>query len=84
MKDNWEWLETNLGKDMSFNRLPVYAANSTTSKEFLEEFKAYFNKVSSPSLDRSIKQGIEILEWHIDWQTRDLKSLVEYFRKLKT
>ena len=84
MKDNWEWLETNLGKDMSFNRLPVYAANSTTSKEFLEEFRAYFNKVSSPSLDRSIKQGIEILEWHIDWQTRDLKSLVEYFRKLKT
>jgi puromycin-sensitive aminopeptidase len=84
MKDNWSWLEANLGKDMSFNRLPVYAANSETSKEFLKEFKSYFDKVSSPSLDRSIKQGIEILEWHIDWQDRDKESIIEYFKKLKT
>ena len=83
VKSNWEWLHDNLGKDMSFNRIPVYVANSFTSEEFIKEYKDYFLKIANPSLDRSIKQGIEIMEWHLDWQKRDRKEIEAYLKNIK-
>ena len=83
VKENWQWLKDNLGKDMSYARLPMYAASSFNTEEFLKEYKIYFKDKEDTSLDRAIKQGIETMEWHIDWQKRDKQDLIKYFKKAK-
>ncbi len=75
MKDNWGWLKKELGSDLSFYRTPIYAARSFSDKSFLSEFNTFFKSKSSPSLERSIKQGEEILNWQIAWRDRDLELL---------
>lgn len=79
MKDNWSWLEKNIGDDLSFYRLPMFAARSTSDAEFLNEYKKFFSAVLSPAFVRSYNQGIETIEWQSAWKKRDLKSLQEYF-----
>ncbi len=80
MKTNWKWLSDNLGNDLSFPRFPVYAARSYSDKTFLKDYSAFFKKVSVPALERAIKQGDEIIHWHIDWKTRDYKEVLDYFK----
>ena len=79
MKDNWSWLEKNIGDDLSFYRLPMFAARSTSDIEFLKEYKKFFSGVLSPAFMRSYNQGIETIEWQSAWKKRDLKSLQQYF-----
>ncbi len=76
---HWDWLDKNLGTDLSFYRMPIYAGRAFSDKEFLKEFKDFFHSVSSPALERSIKQGIEMIEWQADWKERDLKLVKRFF-----
>lgn len=80
MQDNWDWLEDNLGTDLSFSRFPIYAARVFTGDKHLKEFKAFFEPRVSPTLERSIKQGIEIIEWHTAWYNRDHDSVLKFFK----
>jgi aminopeptidase 2 len=79
MVSHWDWLEENLGSDLSFYRMPVYAARSYSDRSFLKTYKSFFEKVLSPSLERSYRQGIETIEWQADWKKRDLKTIKHYF-----
>ena len=79
MKDNWKWLEKNIGDDLSFYRMPIFAARSSSEGSFLKEYKAFFSTVLSPAFERSYNQGIEIIQWQSAWKERDLESLQEYF-----
>lgn len=79
MQANWQWLETELGSDLSFYRTPIYAARSFSDQAFIKEYKKFFEKHQSASLDRSIKQGLEMLEWQTAWKKRDLSKLKDYF-----
>jgi aminopeptidase N len=81
MTKNWKWLEDNLGNDMSFTRLPVYAARVYGDSKYLRKYIDFFESVSQPSLERSIKQGIEMIEWQSAWKARDLESIQNYFAK---
>ncbi len=76
---NWSWLEKNLGNDPAFYRFPVYAARAFSNESFLVEFKKFFESVQNPSLERSINQGIDMIEWQADWRTRDLALIKKYF-----
>lgn len=76
MKDNWDWLDKELGSDLSFYRTPIYAARSFSDKSFEKEYEEFFAKRATPALDRSIKQGAEMLQWQTAWKDRDLKNLV--------
>ncbi len=80
MTKNWEWLGKNLGNDLSFYRFPMYAANSFSSREFLASFKTFFEPRRSPAFNRSIDQGIEVLEWQAAWKERDLKEIKTFFK----
>ncbi len=80
MKDNWKWLETELGSDLSFYRTPIYAARSFSDKQFLADYEAFFAKHTSASLERSIKQGVEMLQGQIAWKDRDLSEIQVYLR----
>lgn len=79
---HWRWLEKNLGNDMSFSRLPLYAANAQSNRAFLQQFEAFFLPLKSPVLERSINQGIEVITWQSAWKDRDLKELKNFFKRL--
>ena len=78
LQDKWEWLDKELGSDLSFYRTPIYAARSFSDNEFLIEYNEFFGPKSTPALERSINQGRELLEWQIDWKDRDLKAIQAY------
>lgn len=77
---HWKWLEDNLGTDLSFYRFPMYAANAYSSREFLKKFTDFFESRRAPSFNRSIDQGIEVLQWQSAWKERDLKEVKAFFR----
>lgn len=81
LKSNWKWLSDNLGSDLSFFRFPVYVGRSFTDKKFLSEYQAFFKKVMVPGLERSVKQGQEVIEWHHAWKTRDFKPVSDFFKQ---
>lgn len=78
MKDKWPWLDKELGSDLSFYRTPVYAARSFSEESFRKEYDEFFATHSQPVLERSIKQGAEMLDWQISWKRRDLKGLLTH------
>lgn len=79
LKQNWKWVETNLGTDLSFYRFPIYAARSFSDQKFLEDYDTFFSSVMTPALERSFKQGREMVQWHIDWKKRDYKAVLDFF-----
>jgi aminopeptidase N len=81
LKSHWEWMGKSLGTDLAFYRMPLYSARVFSDASFLPEFKAFFESVSVPALERSIKQGVEMIEWQSEWKQRDLKTLQEFFDK---
>lgn len=79
MKDNWEWLHTNLGTDMSFCRMPIYAARIHSDKEFIPHYTAFFEPKLTPALDRSYRQGLEMLQWQSAWRDRAFEEVKHFF-----
>lgn len=77
MQDNWSWLDKELGSDLSFYRTPIYAGRSFSDKQFAKEYDEFFKDKSTPALERSIKQGREMLDWQTAWRDRDLKALLK-------
>ena len=80
---HWDWLKENLGGDLSFARFPIYVARSFSDPDFLPKYKTFFESVMSPLIDRSYKQGVEMIEWQSDWKRRDLTAVKALFAKKK-
>lgn len=76
---NWDWLEQNLGKDLSFYRMPNYAARAFSDAKFLPEYKKFFSNHMSPAFERPVNQGIETIEWQSAWRDRDFEAVKKYF-----
>ena len=79
LTEHWDWIGKNLGTDLAFYRMPVYAARNYSEAEFLPTYKAFFDKVIEPALDRSVRQGIEMIEWQSEWRTRDREAIKAFF-----
>lgn len=82
MTKNWKWLEKNLGNDMSFPRFPLYAANGFSNRAFLKKFNDFFNPRISPTLERSVNQGREVITWQSAWKERDFAETKKFFESL--
>lgn len=80
LKDNWQWMKDNIGDDLSFYRMPLYAARVQSDAAFLPEFESFFSQHMSPAFERPIKQGIETIQWQSAWKERDLAALRSYFK----
>lgn len=80
MVKHWDWLEKNLGKDLSFYRMPNYAARAFSNAQFLPVYKKFFAEHLSPAFERPVNQGIETIEWQSAWRDRDLHELKTYFK----
>ena len=79
LTENWSWIEKNLGGDLAFYRMPVYAARSFSDAAFLPVYTEFFESVMKPALERSVKQGVEMIQWQSEWRKRDLEALKEFF-----
>lgn len=79
LQKHWDWLEENLGSDLSFYRMPIYAARAYSDEKFIQEFSIFFEAHMQPALDRSYKQGLEMIQWQSAWKKRDLKPIKEFF-----
>ena len=75
MVKHWDWLDKELGSDLSFYRTPLYAGRSFSEPEFKTTYHDFFKDKKSPGLDRSIKQGAEMLAWQIGWKQRELQNV---------
>ena len=82
MTTHWDWLEKNMGNDLSFYRMPIYAARGYSDDAFLATYKKFFGKVLSPAFDRSYNQGIEMIQWQSAWKKRDLKLVRAFFKSV--
>ena len=78
LRENWDWLTKNTGADLGFARTPLYVARVSSDAAFLDEFRNFFNSVMEPMLERTVKQGIEMIEWQSAWRSRDLKAIRTY------
>lgn len=79
LKDNWEWLHENMGNDLSFYRMPIYASRVFGDDKHLEEFRTFFTKHMSPAMERSYNQGIEMIQWQSAWKKRAQKEVKTFF-----
>lgn len=80
MKEHWGWLHKNLGSDLSFYRIPIYSARVFSNKSFIDDYKAFFEPLMSPALERSYNQGLEMLTWQTAWRTRALHEIKTFFQ----
>ncbi len=76
---HWDWLQENLGSDLAFYRIPIYAARGCSDAGFLPEYEAFFRKHMTPAFERNINQGIEFIQWQSEWKKRDLKAVKAFF-----
>jgi puromycin-sensitive aminopeptidase len=81
MIKHWDWLDKNMGNDLSFYRLPIYAARGFSDESFLVQYKEFFGSVLSPAFERSYNQGTEMIQWQSAWKKRDLKLVKAFFKK---
>lgn len=77
---NWDWLAKNLGTDLSFSRLPIYAARSFSDASFLPEFTTFFETHTSPAFERPVKQAVETIQWQAAWRARDLTAIKNHLK----
>lgn len=80
IKENWSWLKENNGTDLSFSRMPVYAARNFSDDKMLKDYKLFFESKMEPMIDRSFKQGLEIIETNTDWHKRDMATALKWFK----
>lgn len=79
MVAEWDWLYEKLGTDLSFYRMPIYAARASSDDTFLQTYNDFFASVMRPALDRPVKQGAETIQWQSAWRARDLDAIKKFF-----
>ncbi len=78
MTTHWDWLVKNLGTDLSFFRMPIYAGRCFSDASFLPEFTAFFASHMSPAFERPVNQAIETIQWQAAWRDRDLIAIKKH------
>jgi puromycin-sensitive aminopeptidase len=80
MTGNWDWLEKNIGTDLGFFRMPIYAGRAFSDASFLPEFKAFFESHMSIAFERPVNQAVETIQWQAAWKKRDLSLIRKYLQ----
>lgn len=65
--ENWDWISSALGGDMSFDKFVIYPANTFKTPERLEEYKAFFEpQLDDMAISRNITMGIKEISARIN------------------
>lgn len=78
IKSNWSWIRDNLKNDSIYLRLPVYVAKAYNKNEFLKAYQDFFDNIHEPAIERSIKQGVDIIEFQSAWRVRDEQAVLDW------
>ncbi len=81
LKENWLWLKLTNGTDLSFSRLPMYAARNFSDQKYLDEYVEFFSTNMEPMIARTYNQGLETIQTNIEWRNRDAKNAIDWFSK---
>jgi aminopeptidase N len=81
MQANWEWLKQNLGTDLSFSRMPIYAARTFYEQSLIDEYIEFFSTRMEPMIERTYQQGLEMAQTAAAWRIRDSKTALDWFTK---
>lgn len=66
-RDNWAWIKSALGGDMSFDKFVIYPANTFKTAERLAEYKAFFEpQLDDMAISRNITMGIKEISARLD------------------
>jgi puromycin-sensitive aminopeptidase len=79
MKDNWGWMKDVMGTDLSFSRMPIYAARNFADPKLIADYESFFASRIDPGLERAYNQGLEIAQTACAWRQRDLKAALAWF-----
>ncbi|MGT2865660.1 M1 family metallopeptidase [Streptococcus fryi] len=59
-RENWDWIKSALGGDMSFDKFVIYPSARFKTQERLDEFKAFFEpQLDDMAISRNITMGIK-------------------------
>ncbi len=78
LQQNWKWLEDTMGTDLSFFRMPLFAARAFTDERFITKYRNFFEPILTPSFDRSYKQGLEIINIQSSWKKNSFDNLKKF------
>jgi puromycin-sensitive aminopeptidase len=79
MKENWEWMRKTMGTDLSFSRMPMYAARNFAEQSLIDEYVNFFGSRLNPSIQRTYNQGLEVAQTNAAWRLRDAKTSLKWF-----
>lgn len=79
--ENWDWLKKVSGTDLSFSRMPIYAARNFADDKHLKAYSEFFTSKMEPMLERSYNQGLEMIQTNTEWRKRDSAAALEWFTK---
>jgi puromycin-sensitive aminopeptidase len=80
LTQNWHWLKDNIGTDLAFYRMPVYAARGFADETAKQSYIDFFTAHMEPVLRRSYDQGLEMIETNTAWRQRDAKAALQWFK----
>ena len=80
-KENWAWLRKEIGGDLSFSRMPLYAARSFSDDNFQADYETFFTERMEPLLERTYQQGLETLQTNTAWRSRDADAALRWFKR---
>ena len=62
-KQEWDWILSTLGGDMSFDKFVIYPASVFKTRKMLEEYQAFFEpQLDNKAIHRTIVMGIREIE----------------------
>ncbi len=72
LRDKWGWVEEMFSSDKSHDYFPRYTANILSTRQQLDEYRAFFTPLrSNPALVRAIDMGVLDLEARVELLERD-------------
>ena len=80
IKTNWDWIRDNLKNDSIYLGLPVYVAKAYNRKEFLTDYNNFFDNIHESAIERSIKQGVDIIKAQSAWRKRDEQAVLDWLK----
>lgn len=80
LKEEWGWYTSKMANDLYYANLPALIGRCFSDKQQLDDFENFFSTRKTPSIDRAIDQGIELIRSNIAWRARDEQEIIEWLR----
>jgi len=81
LKENWDWVSDNFGKDKEIDYFLRFSARGFATKEHLNDYMEFFQSHNIHGSDRAFEQGKETIAWESAWRARDTEAIITWLSK---